>query len=439
MDGLGELSGDLGRHDMSKIDDQKGQRTAMLLMALTILIDFTGFGLVIPLLPFWAERVGTNALGIGALISIYAVAQFLFTPMLGVLSDRHGRKPIIVTSILIEVIALTATALANSLPFLLCARFIGGIGASNIGSAQAVIADLTSPRERAKWMGMIGAAIGLGFVIGPALSGIMAPLGLQLTFFVAAGLAAVNAVLVIVFLPETRKRNSEQSKQARKANPFSIFFGGWRMGARYPLIVRLICVNLFYTLAFTGMESTFSLLTQRNFGWGAMQNGYVFTYVGVMIVIMQGGLIGRLVKRWNEQTLMLAGLILMALGLFTLPIGVNLIWTLIALGVLSIGDGAVSPMSSTLLSFATPADSQGEILGLSQGIGSLGRVFGPIIAGSLYTFRGPIASYSVAALLVIIAAILIYSSLKNHLKLLESAIHPASSGIGSTPIAVNEE
>ena len=151
-------------------------RSPLFLMALTIFIDFTGFGLVIPLLPFWAEHLGANAVGVGLILTIYSLAQFIFTPILGSLSDRYGRRPVIIASLAIEAISFALSALANTLPFLLIARFIGGLGASNIGSAQAVVSDVTPPKERARGMGLIGAAIGLGFVVGPALGGLLASL-----------------------------------------------------------------------------------------------------------------------------------------------------------------------------------------------------------------------------------------------------------------------
>ncbi len=176
-------------------------RSPLFLMALTVFIDMTGFGLVLPLLPFWAERVGANAFGVGLIVAVYALAQFIFTPVLGALSDRYGRRPIILASLLIEATAFALTALAGTLPLLLVARFIGGLGASNIGSAQAVVADVTPPEQRARGMGMIGAAIGLGFVVGPALGGALGASGSALPFWVAMGVAMVNAALVLRFLP----------------------------------------------------------------------------------------------------------------------------------------------------------------------------------------------------------------------------------------------
>src|SRR5689334_5719060 len=221
---------------------RKTARSPLLLMALTILIDFTGFGLVLPLLPFWAQRLGANAVGVGLIITVYALAQFIFTPVLGALSDRYGRKPIIITSLLIEALSLALTGLANSLPLLLLARFIGGLGASNIGSAQAVVSDVTTKQERARGMGMIGAATGLGFVIGPALGGILSPHGETLPFWITAFTALLNALLVLFFLPETRQMR--HSTTPRTINRFNILLAGWRHARHSPTLLALVVVNL---------------------------------------------------------------------------------------------------------------------------------------------------------------------------------------------------
>jgi multidrug resistance protein len=383
---------------------EQRQRSPLLLMALTILIDFTGFGLVIPLLPFWAERLGANALEVGLIITIYALAQLLFTPVLGALSDRYGRRPIIVVSLVIEAVSLLLTALAGSLPMLFLARFIGGLGASNIGSAQAVVADVTTAKDRAKGMGMIGAAIGLGFVIGPAVGGVLAPRGQTLPFWIAAGVALVNALLVLFFLPETRKRKAFQEAAPGRQRALSILFSGWRNAVRHPSVLGLVLVNLLYTIAFTGMETIFPLFTQHTFGWGTSQNGYLFTYIGFIIVIMQGGLVGQLVKRWRESRVLVAGLLLMTIGLISLAFSTRFALLLVTTGLLSIGDGAVTPTVSTLLSFASPAEIQGEMLGLSQGVGGLGRIIGPLTAGTLYAFSAS-TPFIAGGILVLLAAL----------------------------------
>lgn len=381
------------------------KRSPLLLMALTILIDFTGFGLVLPLLPFWAQHLGANPTEIGLIITVYALAQFIFTPILGTLSDRYGRKPVIVSSLLIEALSLALSAFAGSLPILLFARFIGGLGASNIGSAQAVVSDATPPEGRAKGMGLIGAAIGLGFVIGPALGGILVPLGTAIPFWVATVVALINALLVALLLPETHTKQTAVQETASPLHRGS-WLVGWRNALRDPIIARLVGINLLFTAAFTAMEALFPLFAQHSFGWGAMQTGYIFTYVGVIIVIMQGGLVGLLVKRWGEQRILQIGLVMLAAGLLLLTYSTQLAWLLITLGILSAGNGAITPTISTLLSFASSSEAQGETLGLAQGIAGLGRILGPVIAGQTYQIGGPAAPFIGGGLLVVLAAII---------------------------------
>jgi multidrug resistance protein len=318
-------------------------------MTLTIFIDFAGFGLILPLLPFWAEHLGANPIEVGLILTIYALAQFIFTPILGALSDRFGRKPIIVGSLLIEAFSFALSGLAGSLVVLLIARFIGGMGASNIGSAQAVVADVTPPESRARGMGMIGAAIGLGFVVGPALGGLLSPIGQAVPFMVAMAVAMVNALLVISFLPETHKvRGASKTGSSAKTGP-GLLPSGLGQLLRNTTATRFIIINLLFTMAFTAMEAVFALFSQHTFGWTAKENGYIFTYVGFVVVLMQGGLVGQLVRRFGERKLLIAGLVMLAAGLAFLPWSTSLAFMLVALGILSAGNGAVTPTTSALV------------------------------------------------------------------------------------------
>jgi DHA1 family tetracycline resistance protein-like MFS transporter len=387
-------------------------RSPLFLMALTIFIDFAGFGLILPLLPFWAEHLGANPLEVGLILTLYALAQFMFTPILGALSDRFGRKPIIVVSLVIEAFALALSGLAGSLVVLLIARFLGGIGASNIGSAQAVVADVTPPEGRARGMGMIGAAIGLGFVVGPVLGGLLSPIGPAVPFMVAMAVAIVNALLVITFLPETHKERgaAKTGSSAKKGS-------GVGQLLRNTTITRFIVINLLFTMAFTAMEAVFALFSQQRFGWAAKENGYVFTYVGFIVVIMQGGLIGHLVKRFRERTLLIAGLVMLAAGLTLLPWSTSLAFMLVALALVSAGDGAVTPTTSALLSLASPREAQGETLGFAQGIASIGRIVGPLAAGGMFSLVGPGAPFLMGSVLTLLALLIALPAMPESRKL----------------------
>jgi MFS family permease len=250
-------------------------------------------------------------------------------------------------------------------------------------------------------MGIIGACIGLGFVLGPALGGVLSPLGPSFIFLTAAVIAVMNALLVLCFLPETHSKRIDNPDR----HPLAVFTS-WSNIWRYPLIGRLVCINLLFTIAFTGMEAIFPIFAQHNFGWGAMQTGYIFTYVGVVVVLMQGGMVRQLVKVWREQALLRAGLVLLALGLFLLAFSTQIALLLVSLGLLSMGDGAVTPMVSTMLSFASAKDRQGEIQGLAQGMAGLGRILGPLIASSLYAFGGPPSPFVAGGILGVLALVM---------------------------------
>ncbi|HEY6408756.1 MAG TPA: MFS transporter [Ktedonobacteraceae bacterium] len=388
----------------------KMMRSPAFLMALTLFIDFVGFGLILPLLPFWSERLGASPVGVGLVLTAYALAQFLFTPLLGILSDRYGRRPIIFASLLIEALSLALCALAGSLPLLLVARFIGELGASNIGSAQAVVADVTPIEGRARGMGLMGAAIGLGFVVGPALGSLLAPLGPAVSFWVAMFVALANALLVLRFLPETRWMGSAYAPVASTTHGRGLALAGWRQVLRHPLVARLVVVNLLFTVAFTAMETVFALFTHHAFGWTTRQNGYLFTYIGLLVVFMQGGVVGQLARSWGERRLLLVGLVLQAAGLALLPWSTNLTSLVVVLGIVSIGDGAVTPMLSTLLSCASAPGARGETLGLAQGVAGLARIIGPLAAGSSFAFGGPGAAFLVGSALVVLAALVAFSA-----------------------------
>jgi MFS transporter, DHA1 family, tetracycline resistance protein len=374
-------------------------RSPLLLMALVVFIDFTGFGIIIPLLPFWAQHLGANPFQVGLILTMYSLAQFLFLPVLGHLSDRYGRRPIILCSLLIEAASFVLTALAGSLPILLLARFIGGLGAANLGSAQAVVSDTTTPEDRVKGMGVIGAAVGVGFVLGPALGGGLAAMGSTTPFWFAACLALVNAAMVFRVLPETHPVAARSAVIGRQRIPFV----GLAESIRRPALLRLLGIYLLYTVAFSAMEAMFPLFSERTFGWKATQNAYIFVYVGIIMVIMQGGLVARLAKRWGVHALLVSGLVLLAIGLLLLPLGTRLVTLLLAVGFLGAGSGTVAATTSTLASLVTPRQEQGRTLSTMQSIGGLGRIVGPLAAGGGFALAGAGAPFVVGGLLISIA------------------------------------
>ncbi len=360
-------------------DSSASQRT-LFIVALTLFLDFAGLTLVIPLLPFWAETLGASTLTIGALATSYALTQLAFTPVLGTLSDRVGRKPIILLSLLIAAGSFALTALAGSLALLFLARMIGGLGASNVGAAQAIVSDLTASHDRTKAMGIVGGAIGLGHVVGPALGGLLVARGLAFPFWVACLLALLNAALVWRYLPETRLA-IERGPPPRGSGAW---IPAWSALLKHPAVRHLAAISLLVTAASMAMETVFALFTQLTLRWGPAENGWLFAYAGV-VVLVQLGLIGRLVMRFEEWRLLSAGLALLAGGSALISASRDPALLLAALGLFGIGMGLVSPTLPALLSFAVSPLAQGSAMGLAQGVTGVGRLLGPLIAAALFT------------------------------------------------------
>jgi MFS transporter, DHA1 family, tetracycline resistance protein len=372
---------------------------------LIVVIDLVGFGLVIPLLPFYAVRFGASPQLVTALLAIYSLMALLSAPLWGRLSDRIGRRPVLMSSLAAGALAYLWMGAADALWMLFAARGLAGICAGNIAAAQAYVADVTTPENRAKGMGLIGAAFGLGFIIGPALGGLLAgndpaSADLAMPAWVAAGLSGMALLGVMFVLSESRPLEARQNMPARG-----------RLGAvlgalRRPILSRLILIFFLVILAFSGMESTFALWAMRQFGWGPSQVAYVFAYVGLLSAVLQGGLIGRLSRRFGEERLLLVGLVLIGIGLLALPAARWMSLLALVLAALAVGMGLVQPSLNSLISRRAGGEEQGEVLGVSQSVGSLARVLGPLAAGFLFAEFGRDAPYLWGAALVAAAWLL---------------------------------
>lgn len=366
----------------------------------TVFLDLLGFGIILPLLPFYAERFGATGLWIGALLTAYSAAQFVGAPILGRLSDRAGRRPVLLASLLGSTLSLALTGAAASLPVLLAARLLAGLFGGSIGAAQAYIADVTRPEERARYMGLLGAAIGLGFTLGPGLGAALSGLGFGGAAFAAAGLAALNLVLALFFLPESRRVDAAESVPSRSLLALREALG-------QPMIGGILWSSFLLTFAFTGLEATYALLAQRQFGLDGRGLGLIFTYFGVIQIVVQGGLMGRLTDRFGEQALAVVGGVCSAIGLAVVPFGVPLPVALLALGALGVGQGLTTPTLTSLLSRASRAAHQGSTLGVGQSASAAARALGPILAGWLFD-REASLPYLLGAALCVTAAALIY-------------------------------
>jgi MFS transporter, DHA1 family, tetracycline resistance protein len=376
----------------------------MPVLFLIVLIDLIGFGLVIPLLPFYAERFSATPQEVTVLMATFSAMQTLAAPIWGRLSDRAGRRPVLMVSMAAAALAYLWMAFADALWMLFAARALAGICAGNIGAAQAYIADVTPPEKRAHGMGMIGAAFGLGFIIGPALGGVVAghntaTADLRTPGLIACGLSLVALLGVLVVLKESLPAGLPP--RPRKGRIAAL-----RDALARKSLARLLVVFFLAIVAFGGMEATFALWAMAQFNYGPAQIGYIFTYIGVLSAVMQGGLIGRLTARFGEEKLLVAGLALIALGLLAIPAAHDLPMLVVAVSCLALGMGAMQPSLNSLISRRAGVDEQGEILGVAQSVASLSRVLGPLLAGALFAGLGRDSPFLAGMVLVVAAAAL---------------------------------
>jgi DHA1 family tetracycline resistance protein-like MFS transporter len=352
---------------------------------LTVFLDLLGFGLVIPLLPRYAQSLSATPFQIGLIAASYSAMQFLFVPVWGALSDRVGRRPILLVSIFATAGSMLILGFATSLPMLVIARVFGGIATANIAVAQAYIADTTTHAGRARGMGLIGTAFGLGFVLGPFVGGVLSAVSLETPARVAAGLAVINFVWAFFLLPESLP--VERRDNARRLR-VGLDFLSLRRVLGYPGVA--IGIGLFFvaTVSFANLEQTFALYAHDEFKLDARATGYILGMVGVIAMIVQGGLIGRLNHRFGEVRLIRIGNLLQAAGFFGIgyAAGHRLLVLYAAVAVMSVGNGLVNPSLSTYVSRRAPPNAQGESLGVMQSMGSLARVAGPTFGGFLYGY-----------------------------------------------------
>ena len=393
--------------------EKRGGVSPLLLIFITVLIDLIGFGMVVPLLPFYAYDLAphyspqTVNLLIGVIIGAYSFAQFFFTPLLGRLSDRVGRRPVLLFSVLCTALAFLCLGFAQSLWMLLAARLFDGATGGNISTAQAYIADVTTPENRAKGMGLIGAGFGLGFILGPGLGALLSKhYGLSVPFFFAAGLAFTNSILIYFFLPESLKDKRETSLSL--GEHFRDIGKSLNNSAlRYPVLILFIG-----TLAFGVFQPLFPLFAKVQYGYDQSNVGYLFVFSGLIGVIIQGGLMGRLTKKYSEITLLLGGQIMLIGAYLILPFTAPLLPLLAVLGMLSIGTGFTSSLLPTLVSKRAASNEQGSVLGITQAAGSLARAIGPILGGLMIAYAGRLTPFIVCGVLTAIALGLSSSRLK---------------------------
>lgn len=356
----------------------------LILIFTTIFIDLIGFGMVIPILPFYSqtEPFLASPFVIGLLVAIYSWMQFFFTPVLGMLSDKYGRRPVLFVSLLGSALGYFVIGFANSLLLVFVGRIISGITGGSISTAQAYIADVTTKENRARGMGLFGAAFGLGFILGPALAGILSKYGIQVPFYFAAALSLLNAVAVYFILPESLKpehRSGNSPHQGRIAGALETL--------REPHF-RMIAFTYFLLItAFSIMTYAFVLFTEFIFGYNAEQNGYLFAYVGAIAIIMQGVVFGVAARKFGEARLAAFGCLVLTGSLFAMPYASpetgGLLGLLAVSTFLSFGNAFATPALNSLASKNAAPNQQGRAMGVMQSGASLARAIGPTIGGIL--------------------------------------------------------
>ncbi len=360
-----------------------GRRPAIIVVATTILVDFVGFGVLVPVLPEMAHRFGADALGISLLLAAYAGAQLVFLPAWGWCSDRFGRRPVVLVSLAGTVASFVLLALADGLALVYVSRILGGFFAASVGTAQAVITDITPPSERASGMGKIGAAAGVGMVLGPALGGLLDDVGPGWPFYAVSAIAAVNFVGALFFLPETRPAGLARPDW-RELAPTFVPTPLRVIGQAHDRPIGIfLYLWLHLYLGFAVVEASLPIYLLQRFEMPPFDIGLLFAALGVVVVFTQGWLVGRVTTRRNEGALMIAGCMVMAVGLGLVPLMGNQAG-LYAVGMLiALGNGFTFPIFTSIYSRACAAGEAGELLGEANAMGITGRVLGAIGAGIL--------------------------------------------------------
>jgi DHA1 family tetracycline resistance protein-like MFS transporter len=401
-----------------------GPRSASLgTLFLTVFLDLLGFGLVIPFLPGLARDLGASNFVATMPGAAYSLMQFLFIPVWGRLSDRVGRRPVLLWSIAASAVGMAMLGVGHTLVWLFVARLWSGIATANIAVAQAYIADVTTPATRARGMGMIGMAFGLGFIFGPAVGGILSRVAVPglaghvgaLPALVASALSVINLLLALRTLPESLPKES-RGRSVRRAIPLDL--AAFRAAVHVPGVGVAVALNFIVILWFSGMEQTFRLFTDDVFGMSAAGTGAIFTVVGVVGAGVQGGLVGRLVRRFGEARLIVAGVVLLAVAFALLgasPIfGAGAVAGLyVASILLALGNGLTQPSLPAYVSKRAGAADQGLALGTLQSASALGRVVGPALGGVLYSTINSSAPYTVGAVGLLLAAVFAAARLRD--------------------------
>ena len=389
---------------------------ALSMIFLVVFVDLLGFGILIPILPTFAVNVlGVKEGAIGIAVALYSLVQFLFNPFFGGLSDKYGRRNIILYCLLLNASGYIIFAFTHSFIMLLASRVVAGVGGSSIGVAQAYISDITTKEDRAKGMGMIGVAFGLGFVFGPIMGGILAHYSYMLTGFASAGFSLLAFSLSVFLLPESLKKDLIRHNVKRKM----LNVEGFKKILINPPVLLVILMFFILTFSVANIYGTFALLGVSVYHFSNIQIGTVYGVLGLVSAIVQGGLIGRLSKKYTDNQLITAGSFLLVAGLVMLPFGGNLVGLIVIIIILSLGTGMLQPILLSLISKVAPEKEQGIVLSVNQSFSAFARVLGPLWGGFSFQYLGykfPFFTGAVCTLLILWFSIFYF---KKHIIYLE--------------------
>ena len=378
---------------------------------LVVFIDLLGFSLILPLLPYYAKTFAANQTTTGILIASYAVMQLIGAPILGRLSDRFGRRPVLLLSVFGTFLGFLLLGFANALWMLFASRIIDGLTGGNLSVAQAYISDVTDEKSRSKGLGMIGAAFGLGFIIGPVTGGLLSQWGYAVPAFAAAAISFINLILIYAWLPESL--TAEKRSQMTEKRP-AITLNALLVAFQRPFTGSILITRFFFGLAFAIFQTIFSLYALAKFNLTARDTGFVLTYVGVLSVIVQGFLVGRLTTRFREDLLITASVVLMAVSLLGWALAPSLIWLYIIMTPTALSGGLLNTLLSSTLTKAVAPQEIGGILGLSAAVESSTRIIAPILGGILLQQIGTWAPGAFGAVVMVGVSIFVFITIYNH-------------------------
>lgn len=374
----------------------------MWIIFLIIFVNMLGYGIILPLLPYYVESFGAGPVLIGLIAASYSLFQLFSAPILGELSDKFGRRPILLFSIGGTALSFGLLGLAKSIPILFLARVIDGASGGNISTAQAYIADITTKENRTQGMGVMMAGMSLGIILGPALGGLLSQYGYSLPAYVAGFVALAATILTFFFLPESKKQyKNVEVKRRRKIFSFRDF----RDALTHPEIGMFLTISFMTMLAFSLMQGTFALFTEHSLHLSAQINGYIFAYLGLIGIIVQIFFLKKLLKLVPENKIIVPAVVLLAASLALIAFSNNLVVLFIGVTFLALANSVSGPVLAGIISKKTPDHEQGNIAGMNQSVGSVARLAGPILGTSIYGILGMKAPYMVAVVILALTAV----------------------------------